>query len=111
MILGYGVGLVERLLPAPDIALVVDVVVDEGGAVDDLESGSHVYGLADVLSSAHLVSEYAQRGPEPLASGGYDVLAHLRQLVVLRLEVLHHEILHPGELIGYARVPLLGHRR
>ena len=101
--------LVEGLPSAPDLALVVDVVVDQGGAVDDLEGRADLDRLVHVLAAHRAVAHDAQCGPEALASGRYDVLAHLREFGVLGLEVVHHKLLDHLQFPAYAGVPRLRH--
>ena len=109
-------GLARRILPvkslpsAPDLALVVDIVVDEGGAMDDLEPGADAHGLVGVLSSACEVGQDADSRPETLAASPYDIETHVGQFGVVGLQIPHHEGLHLLEFFRDAGMPWLGHR-
>ena len=75
----------ERRGAAPALrAPVVDVVVDERRAVDQLEGRGDVHRTLDVLAAGGLKREERDHGPDPLSPGRDDVLCDLCEEGLLR---------------------------
>ena len=83
--------------PAPQGGLVHDVVVDEGGRVEQLDHAAHSHGPGSRIAR-HAGGHEEQDGAEALASGPRDEVAHLANEGHGRVELARDGLLDGAHL-------------
>ena len=66
----------RRLLAAPHLAVIDDIVVEERGGVHELDAGREIH-MAGAFVTAHPGGGEGQHRPEPLAAGGDEMIGDL----------------------------------
>jgi hypothetical protein len=102
---------IHRWLAAPQLTVVIDVIVDEGRGMQQLNSRGQGHCLRGVLTTRSLVREQYNPWPDPLASRIENVLTGLREKTHVACDGSSKCIFQQTQLFGndYAR-PHATHR-
>ena len=97
---GEAVALERRRAPAPRLAAVDDVVVQQRRRVDQLERDRHVDHVGDVAAAAGLEHQQRDRRADALAAATDQMQRDLREQRLARREQPLHLLLDLRELVG-----------